>query len=141
MDSPQYFPPATPMDDVHFKECLIELLQDMFGEESVAKVMTGDSITITVDNKDARVNLVTMKAECPDDTTFENIVQTAVSKLHQSLVPMPSISWSWRCDYKYLSCLCYKIQYPFSLDTSYSHCPRNLYVKQPHFPSLFPVMS
>merc|ERR1719452_441882 len=67
VDSPKYFPPATPMDDVHFKECLIELLQDMFGEESVAKVMSGDTITVSVDNKDARVNLVTMRAECPED--------------------------------------------------------------------------
>ena len=43
VESPQYLPPSTPMDDVHFKECLIELLQDMFGEESVAKVMTSGS--------------------------------------------------------------------------------------------------
>ena len=80
------------MDDVHFKECLIELLQDMFGEESVGKEMTGDSITITVDNKDARVNLVSMKAECAEDATFERIVQTAVTKLHQSLVPVTTMS-------------------------------------------------
>ena len=109
VESPQHLPPSTPMDDVHFKECLIELLQDMFGEESVAKVntmgvnqsepiltfsqvMTGDSITITVDNKNAMVNLVSMKAECSEDPTFEKIVQTAVSKLHQSLVPIRTMN-------------------------------------------------
>ena len=57
MESPKYFPSVAVMDDVHFKECLIELLQDMFGEESVPKVLAGDTITVTVDNKDAMVSL------------------------------------------------------------------------------------
>ena len=48
------------MDDIHFKECLIELLQDMFGEESVPKVLSGDSIKVRVDNKDAVIWLDNM---------------------------------------------------------------------------------
>jgi len=87
LESPKYFPQITYRDDTHFKECLIELLQDMFGEESVPKVLAGDTITVSVDNKDAMVSLTTMKVTCEEDPSFERIVQTAVSKLHQSLVP------------------------------------------------------
>ena len=43
-----------------FKECLIELLQDMFGEESVPKALAGDTVTVTVDSKDAVVSLQNM---------------------------------------------------------------------------------
>ena len=32
---PSYIPSASKVDKIHFKECLIEMLQDMFGEESV----------------------------------------------------------------------------------------------------------
>lgn len=87
LESPKYFPQITYKDDTHFKECLIELLQDMFGEESVPKVLAGDTIVVSVDNKDAMVSLTTMKVTCEEDPSFERIVQTAVSKLHQSLVP------------------------------------------------------
>ena len=92
MDSPKYFPSVSVMDDVHFKECLIELLQDMFGEESVPKVLAGDTITVTVDNKDALVSLKTMMVSCEEDPTFEKIVQTAVSKLRQSLIPLHGVT-------------------------------------------------
>ena len=57
LESPKYLPAAITMDEVHFKECLIELLQDMFGEESVPKALAGDTVTVTVDNKDAMVSL------------------------------------------------------------------------------------
>jgi len=60
VDSPQYLPAGGKMDDIHFKECLIELLQDMFGEESVPKILSGDSIKVTVDNKDAVIWLDNM---------------------------------------------------------------------------------
>jgi len=88
LDSPKYLPPSNKLDKNHFKECLIELLQDMFGEESVPKIFSGDTITVSVDNKAATVNLTNLTVECEDDKTFEQIVQTAVSKLHQSLVPL-----------------------------------------------------
>merc|ERR1712029_459436 len=87
LESPKYFPQITYKDDTHFKECLIELLQDMFGEESVPKILTGDTIKVTVDNKDAIIWLSNMTVSCDEDKTFQQIVQTAVSKLHQSLIP------------------------------------------------------
>lgn len=87
MECPSYLPPAAKVDKLHFKECLIELLQDMFGEESVPKIFQGDRIYVSVDNKRANVDLSELKVVCEEDKTFEQIVQTAVSKLHQSLLP------------------------------------------------------
>jgi len=88
LESPKYLPSSTAMDEMHYKECLIELLQDMFGEESVPKIFSGDTITVTVDSKAAQISLADMKVTCEEDSVFEQIVQTAVSKLHQSLVPI-----------------------------------------------------
>ena len=48
------------MDEVFFKECLIELLQDMFEEESVPKALAEDTVTVNVDNEDAVVSLQNM---------------------------------------------------------------------------------
>jgi len=88
LDSPRYLPPTAKVDKQHFKECLIELLQDMFGEESVPKIFSGDKITVSVDSKKAVINLASLEVSCSEDNTFQQIVQTAVSKLHQSLVPL-----------------------------------------------------
>jgi len=88
MDSPAYLPPPAKVDKMHFKECLIELLQDMFGEESVPKLFQGDRIYVTVDRKKANIDLSNFQVTCEEDETFRQIVQTAVSKLHQTLVPI-----------------------------------------------------
>ena len=61
LESPKYLPSSTAMDEMHYKECLIELLQDMFGEESVPKIFSGDTITVTVDSKAAQISLADMK--------------------------------------------------------------------------------
>ena len=53
-------PAAITMDEVFFKECLIELLQDMFEEESVTKALAEDTVTVNVDNEDAVVSLQNM---------------------------------------------------------------------------------
>ncbi|XP_023331965.1 cleavage and polyadenylation specificity factor 73 [Eurytemora carolleeae] len=87
MECPNYLPPPAKVDKMHFKECLIELLQDMFGEESVPKLLHGDKIYVSVDNKKAFIDLTQFKVSCEEDSTFQQIVQTAVSKLYQSLVP------------------------------------------------------
>lgn len=88
MEEPSYLPPQATIDKLHFKECLIELLQDMFGEESVPKIFQGDKIYVNVDKKKAYIDLAKVKVTCEEDTTFEQIVQTAVSNLYQTLVPV-----------------------------------------------------
>ena len=36
------------VDRIHFKECLIEMLQDMFGEDSVPRTFSGDVCEVEV---------------------------------------------------------------------------------------------
>ena len=82
------------------------VFQDMFGEESVPKIFSGDRITVSVDTRKAVIDLASLEVRyiypfsrkpsyhlsiqvsCTEDSTFQQIVQTAVSKLHQSLVPL-----------------------------------------------------
>lgn len=47
-------------DRMHFKECLIETLQDIFGETSVPKVLKGDNLSVTVNDKQANIDLNTL---------------------------------------------------------------------------------
>ncbi|XP_050506835.1 cleavage and polyadenylation specificity factor 73 [Diabrotica virgifera virgifera] len=75
------------VDRMHFKECLIEMLQDMFGEDSVPKIFKGEKLYVTVNDKRADINLTNLEVKCPNDETFQQIVQTAVTKLYQCLAP------------------------------------------------------
>ena len=61
LDSSQkMFPPPAKMDRMHFKECLIEMLQDMFGEDSVPKIFKGEKLYVTVDGKKANIDLLNL---------------------------------------------------------------------------------
>ena len=75
------------------------MLQDMFGEESVPRTFSGDKFEVTVDAKTAKIDLGSLSATCEEDSMFEQIVQTAVSKLHHSLVPVGE-SWTKKLDTK-----------------------------------------
>lgn len=44
-------------DRLHFKECLIETLQDMFGENSIPDRSQTDCLVVAVNNKQAEINL------------------------------------------------------------------------------------
>lgn len=44
-------------DRKHFEECLIDTLQDMFGANSVPKIIDGDNLPVTIDDKHANINL------------------------------------------------------------------------------------
>ncbi|KAF4519085.1 hypothetical protein B566_EDAN001677 [Ephemera danica] len=91
LDEPPKFLPtsSSKMDRMHFKECLIEMLQEMFGEESVPKIFKGEKLYVSVDGKKANIDLVDLNVTCDEDEMFQQIVQTAVSKLYQSLAPPP----------------------------------------------------
>jgi cleavage and polyadenylation specificity factor subunit 3 len=45
------------VDKMHFRECLYELLTDMFGKDCLPKLIKGDRLVITVDGKTANINL------------------------------------------------------------------------------------
>lgn len=44
-------------DRLHFKECLVETLQDMFGDSSVPNSTQGNDLMVMVNNKEAQINL------------------------------------------------------------------------------------
>lgn len=46
METPKYVPNTTKIEDRQLKECLVEMLQDMFGEDSVPKTIDGDSLEV-----------------------------------------------------------------------------------------------
>jgi len=85
--APSFFPIHAKMDRMHFKECLIEMLQEMFGEDSVPKIFKGEKLYVTVDGKKANIDLLNLEVCCEEDEVFQQIVQTAVTKLYQSLAP------------------------------------------------------
>ena len=59
----------------------------MFGEESVPRSFTGDTLEVYVDSKKAAIDITSLEVSCSEDSVFEQMVQTAVVKLHHSLVP------------------------------------------------------
>ena len=60
----------------------------MFGDDAVPRsTFTGDKFDVVVDGKKARIDLGTFEVECPEDPIFQQMVQTAVSKLAHSLIP------------------------------------------------------
>lgn len=48
------------VDRAHFKECLLETLEEMFGSECTEKVFQRDRLTVMVDDKQAVINLDTL---------------------------------------------------------------------------------
>ena len=42
------------------QECLIEMLQEMFGEDSVPKIFKGEKLYVTVDGKKANIDLLNL---------------------------------------------------------------------------------
>lgn len=85
----------------------------MFGDDAVPKVFKGDKFVVTVDGKKANIDLSALvnfkfyivtssnqfylfisldligiqEVECTEDNEFQQVVQTAVLKLYQSLAP------------------------------------------------------
>ncbi|XP_031625502.1 cleavage and polyadenylation specificity factor 73 [Contarinia nasturtii] len=76
---------CTKSDRLHFKECLIETLQDMFGDDSVPNSIVGDSLVVTVNDKKADIDLESLIVKCEGDEVLEETLSVAVKKLHQAL--------------------------------------------------------
>ncbi|XP_061384125.1 cleavage and polyadenylation specificity factor 73 [Danaus plexippus] len=81
-------PLAHKLDKMHFKECVIEMLSEMFGEAAVAKMFRGERLTVTLNERQAHLDLATMEVKCPEDESLERTIQSAISKLHAALSPV-----------------------------------------------------
>ena len=49
--------------------------------------LSGDRLEVIVDNKTATIDLSSLGVSCQEDPVFQQMVTTAVAKLHHSLVP------------------------------------------------------
>ncbi|XP_077519074.1 cleavage and polyadenylation specificity factor 73 [Amblyomma americanum] len=76
------------VDRMHFTECLMETLAEMFGEDSVGKVVKGERMMVTVNDKSAHINLRSLEVQCDGDDVLQQIVSTAVTKLYNSMAPL-----------------------------------------------------
>ncbi|XP_034489218.1 cleavage and polyadenylation specificity factor 73 [Drosophila innubila] len=76
----------TKTEESRFRECLIETLQDTFGDTCVPKIFKGDLLPVTVSGKHAEINLETLTVNCTEDEVLRQMLNTTVQKLHQTLV-------------------------------------------------------
>lgn len=58
---------ASKPDRMHFKECLIETLQDMFGENSVPKMFKGENLNLNVNGVEAIIDLESLVSLATDN--------------------------------------------------------------------------
>lgn len=73
-------------DQAHLKECVIETLQEMFGEQSVPKLFKGDLLKVMVNKKLVDIDLSTMEVSCEEDEILRDTIFTAITKLNQVLI-------------------------------------------------------
>ncbi|CAH2089086.1 unnamed protein product [Euphydryas editha] len=86
--APAHAPLAPKLDRMHFKECVIEMFQEMFGDDAVPKMFKGDKLYVEVAGKRAHVDLLSMDVTCPEDEGLERSAQAALSKLYAALAPV-----------------------------------------------------
>ncbi|XP_045452248.1 cleavage and polyadenylation specificity factor 73 [Melitaea cinxia] len=86
--APAHPPLAPKLDRMHFKECVIEMFQEMFGEDAVPKMFKGDKLYVEVAGKKAHVDLLAIEVTCPEDEGLERSAQAALSKLYAALAPV-----------------------------------------------------
>ncbi|XP_045501529.1 cleavage and polyadenylation specificity factor 73 [Colias croceus] len=85
--APAHAPLAPKLDRMHLKECVIEMLQEMFGEDSVPKIFKGDKLHVEVAGKRADIDLLSMEVKS-EDASLERTVQSALTRLHAALAPV-----------------------------------------------------
>lgn len=73
-------------DQAHLRDCIIETLQDMFGDNAVPKAFKGDLLTITVNGTEVDIDMLKLEVTCVEDETLRDMVFTAINKLNQVLV-------------------------------------------------------
>ncbi|GBP25833.1 Cleavage and polyadenylation specificity factor 73 [Eumeta japonica] len=88
LPNPKHLPLAPKLDRMHFKECVIEMLQDMFGEEAVPKMFKGEKLHVVVDGKRTDIDLLNLEVKCEEDEALERTVHSAISRLYSALAPV-----------------------------------------------------
>ena len=76
------------VDKSHFNECLMELLGEMFGSSCVDPLIRGERLKLVVDHKDVWIDLRSLSVQCEEDEVLQQMVNTAVTKLHRAITPV-----------------------------------------------------
>lgn len=79
-------PPVVKVDKMHFTECLMEMLVEMFGEDSVSKIVRGEKVTVSVGDKSVIINVRNNEVKCEEDENLQNLVNSVVTKLYNCLI-------------------------------------------------------
>lgn len=77
---------STVSEQAHFKYCVMETLQDMFGDAAVPDTTKGDLFNMIVNGKIVEINLESLDVSCAEDEILRDMVYTAINKLNQVLV-------------------------------------------------------
>lgn len=63
------------------------MLAEMFGEDAVSKIVRGEKLSVTVNEKCAEVNVRTLEVKCEECDVLQQMVAISVSKLYNCLIP------------------------------------------------------
>ena len=83
--------PISKIDKSHFSECIMELLAEMFGSGCIDPMIRGDRVRMSVDGKTIWINLGTLEVQCDEDDMLQQMISTAVTKLHRAITPVKAI--------------------------------------------------
>jgi cleavage and polyadenylation specificity factor subunit 3 len=73
----------TKSEQAHRVDCILETLQDMFGESAIPKTIKDNVVNLTVNEKNVTIDLNSMDVVCEEDEVLRDMVNTAVGKLNQ----------------------------------------------------------
>ncbi|ODM89116.1 Cleavage and polyadenylation specificity factor 73 [Orchesella cincta] len=85
---PNDFPPPPDTDRDHFKVCFIM----RFMRDEIYETFKGDTVAVVVDGKTATIDFGSLEVTCDDDESLQQVVQSAVSRLHNTLTPIRALS-------------------------------------------------
>lgn len=70
----------------HFKTCVIETLQEMFGDSAIPQIMKGNEFEVNINSKRVLIDLEEVSATCKEDEKLEDIILATVQRMHQTLM-------------------------------------------------------
>ncbi|XP_063703757.1 cleavage and polyadenylation specificity factor 73 [Culicoides brevitarsis] len=72
-------------DRSHFRDCLVETLQEMYGEDIIPKDYEGDDLKINVNEYKIEIDAKKRTVSCPENEQLEHKIKSTMEKLYQAL--------------------------------------------------------
>ncbi|KAG8188623.1 hypothetical protein JTE90_005977 [Oedothorax gibbosus] len=77
--------PTMDVNRAHFTECLVTMLNDMFEPIAITNVISGEKLTVNVEEKIAEVNIQTLEVKCEGDKVLKQMISSSVLRLYNCL--------------------------------------------------------